>query len=382
MIKQKDKQKQQDNRLIAPSLFETNWKCAIYNLIGLAISSLLFFGNYTIDDLCFELDVALGYGLFERPVELALVLITFSFFVYSFFRCMNVIRYASRSKKHIEETVENPTAKRAYEGVEGTGKTLNTASDVLYLSAEEDEALRLRYYLKYPFREELKDDQDYKALKESYDYYESHSNKIPHLMLNFKMKYRNREQYDFDMGYINQEKRLAEGFVIGLTEVGNLLPNTESKMSKRAKNDEFKAKEKTEFLSLSRQFTATKMVYDEQRTGEVFLPLRSVTGLNILLTDRRKVLNPFFLIFLHTRLKNRILRRREKTTKFEAKLYNAMHELIEDIGYYVFTYSDKEAIKDKVKSEDNTFVISCDIPFEFDTRGERYKYRLFANKPE
>lgn len=381
MNEQKIKQKQQDSRLIAPSLLRTNWKVALYNLMGLTISSLLFFGNYSIDDLCFELDVFLGYG-FVRPVELILVCVAFYFFFYSFMRCCNVIRYARRHKEHIKDITSNPTAKRGYEGVEGTGKTINTANDCLYLAAEEDEALRLRYFLKCPYAEELKDDPDFKAIKASYEYYNAHPKKIPHLMLNFRMKYKGREQYHFDMDYIDQEKRLAEGFVMGLTEVANILPNTESKMTKKAEDDTFNAKGKTEFLSLSRQYTATKMVYDEQRIGEVFLSLRSVTGQSIRLEDRRKVLNPHFLEWVQEQLKARVLQKGEKTSKGLAKAYNFLTELIEDIGYYVFTYSNKDAISGKTKKEDNKFVISCDLPFEYDTRGERYKYKLFDKVPQ
>ena len=323
-------------------------------------------------------------GDMSNIIEYACIILAFWMWFRSLMRTINVGRRTYDSIKHEKEVIDNPTAKRAYEGVEGTGKTLNTANDVLMLAAEADRALRLRYYLMCPFSDKLKDDPDFKVVKESVEYYDAHSDKLPHVMLNFKMKYEGREQYDFDMAYINQEKRIAEGFVIGLTEAGNILPNSESRISKDPKKDptNFKPREKTEFLSLSRQFAALKMVYDEQRTGEVFLPLRSVTGQNWLLLERKKVLSAHFLIWLLDRLEDAVLKFKEKTPAKLSKLYEIISNLNEDIGFYVFKYSSKEAILNNTLSDDNEFVIPTDIPFEFDTRGERYKYKLFGTSPQ
>ena len=63
-------------------------------------------------------------------------------------------------------------------------------------------------------------------------------------------------------------------------------------------------------------------------------------------------------------------------------MYTKLEDLIEDIGFYVFTYSDKEAIQDNVKKEGNIAVFSCDIPFDYDTRSERVKYRLYGSRPD
>ena len=380
----KRKEKRQNSRHYAPSMLRRTYKTWIYNLFWLALFSALFFELYSIDKLCLELDRFTMTDDASHVHELAIMLALFWFWLRSFFRSINVLRRTINSVQHENDVIENPVAKRAYEGIEGTGKTINTANDTLILSAEENRKLRLRYFLMCPFKDKLKDDPDFKAVKESYEFYNTHPDNIPNLMLNFKMKYKGRVQYDYDEAYINQEKRLAEGFVIGLTEAGNLLPNSESKMGKekKGKKDPFKPKEKTEFLSLSRQYTATKMVYDEQRTGEVFLPLRSVTGSNYRLDERRKVLPAHFLQFVLDKLEDLIQKAEEKTPKWLSISYKKLADLIEDIGFYVFTYTDKEAIKDRVKSENNEFVIPCDIPFEYDTRGERYKYRLFAKTPE
>lgn len=383
MKEKKKKRKHLNDRLYAPSMWERTQKTWYYNLFWLILFSWLFYANYTIDELCLELDrFTLGESESEHYIKLATICMLFWYWVRSVMRTLNVLRRTIHSTQHEYEVISNPTAKRAYEGVEGTGKTINTANDVLLLSAEEDRKLRLRYYLMCPFAEKLKDDADFKAVKESYYFYKNNPDKLPHLMLNFKMKYKGREQYDFDMDYIDQKKRLAEGFVVGLTEVANILPNSESKMSKDKSKDKFNAHGKTEFLSLSRQYAAMKLVYDEQRIGEVFLPLRSVTGTSSRLEDRQKVLPAHFLEWCLDGLESLILALKESTPKWLSRLYSKLSDLIEDIGFYIFRYKDKEAIKDTVKSEDNFFVLPCDLPFEYDTRGERYKYRLFAKKPE
>ena len=382
MINKKNK-KRQENALFAPTMWRRTYKTWLYNIGWLVLFSGLFFSLYTIEQLCIELD-RFTMGYFDNVHILAVMLALFWFWFRSLMRTLNVLRRTLNCIEHENDVINNPVAKRAYEGIEGTGKTINTANDVLLLAAEEDRRLRLRYFLMCPFAEELKDDPDFKIVKESYYYYKNNPDKIPHLMLNFKMKYQGREQYDYDEAYVNQEKRLAEGFVIGLTEAGNDFPNTESKMGKikDADEDPFKAKIKTEFLSLSRQYTATKIVYDEQRTGEVFLPLRSVTGTNYRLDERNKVLPPHFLMLVLDKLGDKIYNLGEDTPAYLARIYLKLEDLIEDIGFYVFKYADKEAIKDKVKSEDNEFVIPCDLPFDYDTRGERYKYRLFSRSPD
>ena len=81
-------------------------------------------------------------------------------------------------------------------------------------------------------------------------------------------------------------------------------------------------------------------------------------------------------------LERKIRKKGKNTTAKLSKRYDRLNNVIEDIGFYVFTYDDKEAIKDKTKTKENSLVISCDLPFDFDTRGERFKYPLFSKKAD
>ena len=269
-----------------------------------------------------------------------------------------------------------------YEGTEGVGKTLNTAYETLFLATAKDRAMRLAYYLKCPYSSMLKDDTDFKVLKESFQYFERDKEHIPHLMANFDIIFEGKKQYPFSMEYLDKTKRLAQGFACGLTELALWLPNSWSRIPADEKKDVHNLKVKNELLSLSRQYFDLSIVADEQRTGEVFLGFRSVVSSNRQLTQRRKVLTPVFLEKLQGLLERRVLKKKTKTTSRLSKLYTKLSNLIQDIGFYVFYYSDKESIKDIVNSEENTFVISCDIPFEFDTTGQRKNYTLYDKSPD
>lgn len=366
-----------------PSLLKRVWKVWLYNIILSAIFFHLFWGFFTIKQLCWELDYFLmeTESIFDIRKELIAICIAFWFMFRQTMKDINLIKFTYLTSKHDKEIVDQGGYKRIYEGPEGSCKTLNVANDTLFLACDQDRKFRLNYYLKYPFREALKDDIDFKVMQASYDYYEAHSDKIPHLMANFKLKYDNREQYDFDMAYLDEKKRIAEGFVVGFTEIANHLPNSWGKMPADEEKDKFNRITKNKFLSTSRQSTALKIVADEQRTGEVWIGFRSVTSSNRLITSSKKVLAPHFLERVQESLENVVLKLGKNNSKFISKLYVNLSELIQDIGFYKIVYADKEAIKDNVNKEGFVFVISCDIPFEYDTRGERFKYKLYGQNP-
>ena len=376
--------KEKSKRLKKPSILRRVWKVWLYNIIWTALFFWLFWGFYTLDDLCYELD----YFLMEVEVitdirkELIAICLAFWFMFRQFMKDLNLIKYTYKAYKHDKEVVKIGGHKRIYEGPEGNGKTINVANDALLLACDADRRMRLQYYLKYPYKEQLKNDPDYKALVQSFNFYESNPDKIPHLMSNFKFKYKNRENYSFDMDYFDQKKRLAEGFTIAYTEIARDFPNSWGKMPKDEEKDVFRQKIKNDFLSTSRQSVALKIVADEQRTGEVWLGFRSVTSNNRRIDKSKKVLNPHFLTFLLNRLEKKVLKKKKKTKRFHAVFHRVLSTLIEDIGFYVFEYSDKEAIQDNGKSEGNIFVISCDLPYDYDTRGERFKYPLYAKAPD
>lgn len=369
-----------ENKLNKPSLFRRVWKIWVYNFIWTAVFFGIFLGFYSIDVLCYELDWFLMFGFSEIRLSLIGVIVSFWFFFRQIFKDCNLIKFTYLTAKHDDEILSFGY-KRSYEGTEGTGKTLNTANDTLFVGCQKDYNMRLSYYKKYPFRSELEKNVDFRVLEDCYNYFQENE-MLPHVMTNFKFVYLGKKSYPFRMEYLDQKMRLAEGFSIGLTEVGNILPNSWSRIPADEKKDVHNVKVKTETLSLSRQWFDATMIVDEQRTGEMLLSLRSVLSRNIILTDKKKVLKPRFLIFLQKRIEDMIMHKKKRTTRFLSVLHTKLSILIEDIGFYKFTYADKEAVKDLVKEKDLSFVLSCDIPFEFDTRGERDKYKLYNVKPE
>lgn len=371
-----------DNRLYAPTLFRRVWKIWVYNIVWTAILFGLFFGFFSLDTLAYELDYFTLWGFKSFRWQIIPVCVLFWFVFRQFFKDLNLIKFTYLTSKHDDEVVLYGGCKRMYEGTEGVGKTLNTAYETLFVACAKDRAMRLAYYLKCPYSSMLKDDVDFKVLKDSFDYFERNNTYIPHLMANFEIIYEGKKNYPFSMDYLDKIKRLASGFSCGLTELALHLPNSWSRIPADEKKDVHKLKVKNEVLSLSRQYFDLTIIADEQRTGEVFLGFRSVTSSNRCLTERRKVLTPVFLEKIQARLEERILNKKESTSKRLSKIYTRLSLLIQDLGFYVFTYTDKESIKDVVKNEDKTFVISCDIPFEFDSTGQRKNYTLYEKSPE
>ena len=153
-------------------------------------------------------------------------------------------------------------------------------------------------------------------------------------------------------------------------------------MPKDESKDDHKVIKKNETLSKSRQWFDLTVVSDEQRMGEVFIGFRSVTGLGRSLVGRQRVLRPKFLRFLERRLYNRIMKRKEKTSKALSRAYCFLHKISDSIGFYEFEYIDKDVLTSKNAKDKQTFVVPCRFLFKYDTRGEREKYRLYSNKPE
>lgn len=380
--------KQKSTELLYPSLLRRCYKIWVYDLFWLGLFSFIFLRFYTIDRVCYELDYFLMYGVELTPhglkklADLILPCLSFWYFFRSIMKTINLIRFTVLTSKHDKEITDEGGFKRLYDGPEGNGKTLNTANDLVFLACKKDRDMRLRYFLKCPFAEELKEDKDFAALKRSYEFYEKNADMFaPHLMANFKIIVRGRKNYPFSMEYIDQTRRLAESMAIGLTELANVFPNSLSRIPKDPKKDEFNILTKNESFSLSRQYWDAHMVGDEQRSGEVALGFRSTLSQLRTLTSRRKVLEPKFLIWIQGRLEDRIRRKKEKTSKRLSRLYTKLNLLIEDLGFYVFSYELKDGITSATKESDKTFVISCDIPYEFDTRGKRYDYKLFDKVP-
>lgn len=400
----------------APSLLKRASFTIVYNLILSAILFPAFGLLYTIDDVARHLDNLTMFGLYALTPDFFVCLTLFWFAFRQVFKDINLVRFLWKSREHELEIVERG-AKVSYEGAEGTGKTLNVANDTLMIACQKDEEMRMRYFKKLPFREELlaNGDVDFKVLEESFLYFERNEQNIPHLMTNFTLVYNGQKNYPFHMDYLDQKRRLAEGFALGLTEVGNDLPNAWSRIPGDEKKDIHNLRTKSETLSLSRQYFDLTITYDEQRTGEVFLGLRALNSENRSLKRRENILEPKFLLKILEMLENKklaplgesvvalreelfdefgklILLNRKKIDLYHKQLkklkkvsiaHSRLQKLINRIGFYVFTYDLKES-QDATKklSEDLTFVLPKYFPFKFDTRGLRYNYKLYSKKPD
>lgn len=368
-------------KLEKPSAFKRLWKLYLYNIIVSTVVYFGFFGFWTLDDVAFELDWFFFYTVFDFRWQLIPCVLSFVLMVRQSFKLINLFYYTHLMLKHDVEVVVDGGYKRVYDGKEGIGKTLNMTYNGLLIACDKDESMRLRYFLQYPFREQLKDDTDFKVLKESFEYYQNNPKKIPHFMANFEVEYNGQKQYEFDMGYLDQSKRLAESFSLCLTEIGNILPNRESRISKDPEKDVNNMIEKNETFSQSRQWFDLTICSDEQRSGEIFLGFRSVSSGSTLVA-RRKVLAPKFLEFILNRRYAKIMRKELSTSKRLAKRYLRLNDIIQDLGFYVFDEIPKNVENSKDLGIIQSFAISCDLPFTYDTRNERKRYKLYDKEPD
>ena len=176
------KEKNTDNALYAPSLYSRVWKIWLYNIIWTAVFFGLFWGCFGLDALAFELDYFMIWGFTKPRLQIVPVGLSFWFMFRQFFKVLNLIKFTYLTSKHDDDIILYGGCKRMYEGTEGVGKTLNTAYETLFLATAKDRAMRLAYYLKCPYSSMLKDDIDFKVLKESFEYFERDKEHIPHLM--------------------------------------------------------------------------------------------------------------------------------------------------------------------------------------------------------
>lgn len=369
--------------LTYPSIFGRVWRLYLYNAAFTALFFWLFWGNFTIDDLAYEIDYFTLWGFADLRLNLFLVCTSFFFMFRQFFKDVNLIRFTFLMRKHDKEVTESGGNKRLYDGVEGSGKTMTNANDTLFIACKKDVAMRLAYYLKYPYKDDLEDDKDYKVLCESFDFYRDHADEyIPHLMADFDITYKGRKNYQWSMDFLDQKKRPAEGFAVAITEIANKLPNAWSRVPGDEKKDTHNMKVKSETLSLTRQWYDMTIIGDEQRAGEVVLAFRSVCSQTRHLLGWKKVLSPKFLELILSALKSRILKKKEDNTRLCSFLYVRLERLVNRMGFRVISYQNKEAITDKADEKEACFVLSCDLPFVYDTRYERLNYKDYGKSPD
>lgn len=382
-MKVKRIKKKKSKELKAPSIIKRCLPTYIYNLIWTGIFFFLWFRFYSLDELAFELDYLTmysfsnGFSSFRWQIIPCVILFLLTF--RQFFKDINVIRFTFASMKYDKETT-SLGCKIAYEGVEGVGKTLNLCNTLILTAAKKDRQMRLAYYSQYPYRKELENDVDFNVLENSFNFYERNEDKIPHVMTDFELYYDGRKAYDFDMRYIDQEKRLPEGMVMGLTELANRFPNAWSRLPADESKDVHKIRIKSETFSLSRQYFDLTMITDEQRTGEVFLPFRSCISSNRSLTACEKLLEANFIRYFLEMTDDLILMFKKKTPKFLSAFNSFLEKLYRDIGFNRYYYIDKNSVKDTVKDEGLCFITPSKFLFEFDSRCKRKEYKLYDSK--
>lgn len=371
----KKKNKQELITLEKPTIFRRLWKLYLYNIIVSAIVFYAFFGFWTLDDVAFELDYFMFYLFVDLRYQVFIAVLSFWLMFRQIFKLLNLIKYRRIMILSDVAVVVKKSYKRTRDGEEGAGKTLLQTHDSILVACDKNEKMNFEYFLKYPFREELKDDKNFKVLQESFEFYQKNPNKMPNYMANYDVEFDGKKQYDFDMGYLDQTKRPAESFCLSLTEIANLFPNRESRLPKDEKKDTHNMIKKNETFSLSRQWFDMHIFADEQREGEIFLGFRSLSSSSTILSSRT-ILEPKFLLFILTCVGKLIDTLKLSNKKFFSKVYLFLLKITSSIGFLAFDELNNSTGNLETK------VISRDLFFSFDTRGERENYELYDKEPD
>lgn len=376
------KKKKKDGELKFPSLLKRVFPTLLYNVILSALIFFLTFRFLTLDSIAYELDYFLMYGIFFLRWQIFHTVILSFLFLRQVCKDINFIIFTIMSAQHDKDVIAVGGYKRIYDGIEGVGKTLNVTNDAVLLACDKDEQMRFEYYIGKAMGKTPENSPEFKVLKQSFDFYKNNPDKIPHLISSYKIEYDGKKSYPFDLSYLDQKIRPPESAVMALSELGQILPNSLSRMPTDPKKDKNNILKKNETLSKSRQWFDLTIVSDEQRMGETVLYFRSVCGSGKSLSQRETVLKPIFLDILTRFLRKRVLKKKDKTKRGLARLYLISNKLSRSIGFYDFIYKDRDVISGSEKSKDLHFVIPRFFLFKYDTRGERENYPLLMANPQ
>ena len=89
----KKKKKEKHYILKKPSALRRVWKVWAYNIFWTAVFSQLFWGNYTIDELCLELDIFLMSSIYNVRQDFVIMVVLFWFWFRQMFKDANLIRF-------------------------------------------------------------------------------------------------------------------------------------------------------------------------------------------------------------------------------------------------------------------------------------------------
>ena len=269
------------------------------------------------------------------------------------------------------------------DGAPGTGKTFSSIYLACYQSVLLWEELITQYLLRMPYAARYLDEYDrgvsdiwvaYKAVYDSIMFY-NENGYIPCCYSNIRFVFQGKEPIPLTLAHFQQRKRFAEYNVKLCDEMAELLPNT--MRTNNGFKDTLNVNDINNYLSMFRQYDEGHMILNDQRGTEVFKGARSVFNVTDYLVEQVSIMPPRFLKWLYAAIIGRLKRKGINTSRKLTDFLFRLDALIKDIGFRRFYYVRTVGAEGRMKNdkEIHSYVLPCDVPFEYDDRARRSEYK-------
>lgn len=293
------------------------------------------------------------------------------FFAWFVVRMSNVLRALFYRGKCYEKMANSASKKgvHAYRGGNRTGKSLNGYATLFYkaLALWSD---TVRYYRLYDAKKQSTklsrgEHLHYRELKESYEFYVKHPDKISHLVTNVKVKdLERRESMELTGKHLLQLDKLPRPVAVGLDESSN-------KVDIDIYKDDDCDIILTNLIRFFNHYTGDNslLIFMEQNSERAFKGFRDSVQEIITHKGVNTIMKPARLM----KKVGKMFRRFETKKKYHTSQYAsrilALESKIKRIGFLQLTFTTKDMPTVLVREH-----LPCDLPYHYDNRFFRTGY--------
>ena len=348
-----------------------------------AFWSVLFFVHFSLRYVFRSLDVICAITLEYKEAPRAIAcLFVFVKMITSLDAFAGVLLNVWRVSQ-LDEKVREFGPSVTVDGVQRIGKTRSLIYFGMVLQKPKYEDLKYNYYVDCPFEGKLKEDFE-KGNRAAYIRFQSRKDAvraydnplyIPLIYSNIHITYKGKHERPLLREHFTMEERLFEGNIKLASELDNMLPNTLRKV-KKAEDDELKANRIDEFAGLDAQYTGGSLFSDTHRNGALYIPIRDCQDLKIHFSRKQYMYTFKPLKRFYERVKQKVLKKGEKTSSRLARLAKWLEKELRSIGFTKLFYllESGPAGKTQLDKEEKYIVLPNEVPYSYDDRALQKDY--------
>ena len=368
----------------------------IYYAVFFVVFHLLFWCFFDLKTVMRALDIITTAGANEIDLDIfqkIILLLKAALVLISFFMCFRslILFYGVllniKRMNNTAAMLASVASSAAVDGPQGVGKTRTQIYTGMLAAENKLPKLLYKYYLDCPVENELEGAKKTRFLnrKKAVEFYFSdkpganmetnENDRIPLLYSNIQVHYDGRTPYELKREHFTMDERLYESNVKILSETDNILPNT---MRKKAKNkkDEDRSNDVDEFVGLDRQYTDGTLLTDTHDNGSIYKSVRDCQQCVYSLLRSDYVYTPLVFKALYERQRERVLKKEEKTSKFDRKVALFLEKLVKIIGFTKIQYVKQDGAEGVLKKnrELMILVLPNQVPYSYDDRDLQQNY--------